>query len=85
MKAAAPDECEVVINATPLGMSPDDPFPVDPAALDPSMLVVDVIMKPETTPLLKAAQARGCRIQPGRHMLEGQVAAVAAFFGVAAR
>jgi shikimate 5-dehydrogenase len=33
------------------------------------------------TPLLKAAQAKGCRIQPGQHMLDGQVAAVAAFFG----
>jgi shikimate dehydrogenase len=77
----SPDH-DTVINATPLGMSPDDSFPIDPAALDPSMLVIDVIMKPETTPLLKAAQARGCRIQPGRHMLEGQVAAVAAFFGI---
>lgn len=73
---------DTVVNATPLGMSPADPFPVDPAAIDPSMLVVDVIMKPAVTPLLEAAQARGCRIQPGRHMLEGQVAAVAAFFGI---
>jgi shikimate dehydrogenase len=75
---------DTVINATPLGMAPGDPFSVDPAAIDPSMLVVDVIMKPEVTPLLKAAQAKGCRIQPGRHMLDGQVAAVAAFFGIRA-
>ena len=27
------DECRVVINATPLGLSPADPHPVDPAAL----------------------------------------------------
>lgn len=79
----SPDH-DTVINATPLGMSPGDPFSVDPAAIDPSMLVVDVIMKPEVTPLLKAAQAKGCRIQPGRHMLDGQVAAVAAFFGISA-
>jgi shikimate dehydrogenase len=80
----SPDH-DTVINATPLGMSPGDPLPVDPAAIDPSMLVVDVIMKPEVTPLLQAARAKGCRIQPGRHMLEGQVAAVAAFFGIKAR
>jgi shikimate dehydrogenase len=73
---------DTVINATPMGMSPSDPLPVDPATIDPSMLVVDVIMKPDVTPLLKAAQAKGCRIQLGRHMLEGQVAAVAAFFGI---
>jgi shikimate 5-dehydrogenase len=34
------------------------------------------------TPLLKAAQAKGCRVVPGRHMLDGQVPAVAAFFGL---
>jgi shikimate dehydrogenase len=75
---------DTVINATPLGMSPGDPFPIDPTTIDPSMLVVDVIMKPEVTPLLKAAQTRGCRIQPGRHMLDGQAAAIAAFFGIKA-
>lgn len=73
---------DIVINATPMGMSPADPYPVDPAALDPAMLVVDVIMKPDVTPLLRAAQAKGCRIVPGRHMLDGQVATVAAFFGI---
>jgi shikimate dehydrogenase len=72
---------DTVVNATPLGMSAADPFPVDPAAIDPSLLVVDVIMKPDVTPLLQAARAKGCRIVPGRHMLDGQVAAVAAFFG----
>jgi shikimate dehydrogenase len=73
---------DTIVNATPMGMSPADPFPVDPAAIDPAVLVVDVIMKPDVTPLLKAAQARGCRTLPGRHMLDGQVAAVAAFFGL---
>lgn len=72
---------DTVVNATPLGMSAADPFPVDPLTIDPSLLVVDVIMKPDVTPLLQAARAKGCRIVPGRHMLEGQVAAVAAFFG----
>ncbi len=71
---------DTVVNATPMGMSPSDPFPVDPATIDPAMLVVDVVMKPDVTPLLQAAQARGCRTLPGRHMLDGQVAAVAAFF-----
>lgn len=73
---------DTVINATPLGMAPSDPLPVDPATIAPSVLAVDVIMKPDVTPFLKAAQARGCRIVPGRHMLDGQVPAVAAFFGM---
>jgi shikimate dehydrogenase len=78
----APNGHDTVVNATPIGMLPSDPLPVDPAAIEPDMLVVDVIMKPEVTPLLEAARAKGCRIQPGRYMLEGQVAAVAAFFGL---
>ena len=73
---------DLVINATPLGMAPGDPLPVDPGTLDASMVVVDVVMKPEMTPLLRAAAAIGCRIQPGRHMLEGQADAVASFFGL---
>jgi shikimate dehydrogenase len=73
---------DTVINATPLGMAPSDPLPVDPATIAPSVLVVEVIMKPDVTPLLKAAEARGCRVIPGRHMLDGQVAAVASFFGM---
>lgn len=77
-----PNGHDTVVNATPLGMSASDPFPVDPAAIKPEVLVVDVIMKPDVTPLLKAAQARGCRVVPGRHMLDGQVPAVAAFFGL---
>jgi shikimate dehydrogenase len=80
---AAPDAGhDTVINATPLGMAPSDPLPVDPATITPAMLVVDVIMKPDVTPLLKAAEARGCRTVLGRHMLDGQVPAVAAFFGI---
>lgn len=75
---------DVVVNATPLGMVAGDPLPVDPAYLDPSMVVVDVVMKPEITPLLRAAAGKGCRIQPGRYMLEGQVAAIGAFFGIGA-
>jgi shikimate dehydrogenase len=73
---------DTVVNATPLGMAPSDPLPVDPATIPSSVLVVDVIMKPDVTPLLNAAAARGCRTIPGRHMLDGQVPAVAAFFGI---
>ena len=76
-----PKDHDTIINATPLGMAPSDPLPIDPAVIDPAMLVVDIIMKPDVTPLLKAAEAKGCRIVPGRHMLDGQVTAVAEFFG----
>jgi shikimate dehydrogenase len=40
-------------------------------------------MQPETTALLAAAAARGCRIHHGRHMLDEQIRLMAAFMGTA--
>lgn len=73
---------DIAINATPLGMRAGDPLPFDPSALPASTLVVDVITKPEMTPLLERAAATGHRVHPGRHMYLGQAKAIAAFFGV---
>jgi shikimate dehydrogenase len=81
---AEPEGFDLVMNCTPLGMRAGDPLPIDPARIAPRSLVVDVILKPPTSALLRAAQARGCAIQPGRAMLEGQVEAVLGFFGFAA-
>jgi shikimate dehydrogenase len=72
---------DIAINATPLGMKPEDSLPFDPAALPPSTLVVDVITKPEITPLLRRAQETGHRIHSGRHMHAGQALEAARFFG----
>lgn len=63
---------ELVINATPLGMKPNDPMPVDPNRLEPGSTVVDIITTPDPTPLCRAARQRGCRTQGGRPMHEGQ-------------
>jgi len=79
----APEDCHIVINATPLGMDKDDPHPVDPERIRPGATVVDAILKPPVSPLLRAAEARGCTVLPGLTMLAGQVEAVADFFGVA--
>ena len=72
---------DIAINATPLGMKEGDPLPFDPARLDRSTLVVDVITKPEITPLLERAAATGHRTHSGRHMHHGQAIGVARFFG----
>ncbi|MEQ8934156.1 MAG: shikimate dehydrogenase [Silicimonas sp.] len=80
--AADATGCAVVVNCSPLGMKPDDPYPVDPDQLTPDMLVVDVILKPRISRFLQAAEARGCATQPGYRMLEGQAEAIARFFGV---
>ncbi|MDB5374169.1 MAG: shikimate dehydrogenase [Belnapia sp.] len=80
---APPDPAghELVVNATPLGLRPGDPLPLDPARLRPGQLVADVIPTPEITPLLDAARAKGCDVVSGRAMFEGQARLAAAFLG----
>ncbi|MGR9202124.1 shikimate dehydrogenase family protein [Rhizobium leguminosarum] len=70
---------DLVINATSAGLRSDDPLPIDPRSLHRSATVVDIIMKPRTTPLLMAAQAIGCRVVVGESMLHAQIAALAAY------
>lgn len=78
----AAGEYDVVINATPLGMRPDDPLPFDPVGLPASTLVVDVITKPVMTPLLERARESGHRVHGGNHMHAGQAIEAARFFGL---
>jgi shikimate dehydrogenase len=73
---------DLVVNATSLGLRPDDSLPLDPAGLEPDQLVAEIIMQPAETPLLAAAAARGCRTHPGLPMLEGQLALMADFLGM---
>lgn len=76
-----PDGFEVIINATPMGMQPNDAMPVDPKRLAPDSIVVDIINSPEPTSLCRAAAARGCRTQNGRPMHEGQAVHALRFLG----
>lgn len=69
----------MVVNATSLGMRPDDPLPLDVERLEPSTLVAEIIMKPPMTALLLAARQRGCAIHEGRHMLDAQASLMARF------
>jgi shikimate dehydrogenase len=77
-----PADYDVVVNCTVIGMRPSDPYPVRVESLRPTTLVVDIILKPQVTPLLTEAARRGCATHEGVHMLEGQVRSVCEFFGV---
>jgi shikimate dehydrogenase len=72
----------LVVNATPLGMEPGDPLPIDVARLQPHTFVGEVVMRQRTTAFLAAAQARGCRVQVGSDMLFEQIPAYLEFFGL---
>jgi shikimate dehydrogenase len=80
---ASPVGYDLVINATSLGMRPEDPFPFDVSGLSAEQTVAEIIMTPSLTPLLAVAQEKGCRIQFGLPMLECQIELMADFMGVA--
>ena len=64
------DKADVLVNATNVGMPPQqDMTPVDTAMLHSGMLVADVIYNPRKTKLLEAAEARGCDIVNGQSLL----------------
>lgn len=72
---------DIVANASPVGMNEDArlPFPVD--TLTPPTLVADVVTRPEMTPWLTEARARGCAIQTGLEMTQGQIREMATHLG----
>ncbi|WP_232220999.1 shikimate dehydrogenase [Paracoccus sp. J39] len=76
---ADPAGCTMVCNATPLGMSDDDPLPVDPTLLRPEMFVGDVIAGHGETAFLREARAAGCRTANGDQMVDAAVSIMADF------
>jgi shikimate dehydrogenase len=81
VRSCDPSGMGIVVNCTPVGMRRDDPLPIDIDRVEPGTIVVDVILKPEVSPMLERARSRGLATQTGRAMLEGQVDAVLGFFG----
>jgi shikimate dehydrogenase len=75
-----PGGFDVVVNATPLGMSPGDALPLDVQRLDRHTFVGEVVMAAEMTDFLQRAQARGCAVQAGADMLFEQIPAYLEFF-----
>lgn len=72
-----PNHGQLIVNATSLGLNPDDPLPMNITAIDETMLVAEVVAKPEITSLLTAAQDRGAAIHSGIHMIRGQADLIA--------
>lgn len=62
-------DCDLLINATPVGMKPNDPALVKTEDLQPGMLVYDLIYNPAETALLQAAKSRGAKVANGLGML----------------
>lgn len=74
--AAAVDECEVVINATPLGLTGGDTLPIDAAQCPALRVALDLTyLEHGATRWVEACRARGLRAEDGRHILLVQGAA----------
>lgn len=66
---------DILVNCTPVGMSPNpDASPLDADALRPGGVVFDTIYNPEETKLLSLARERGCRTVSGIEMFVRQAA-----------
>ncbi|OCJ02182.1 shikimate dehydrogenase [Agrobacterium sp. 13-626] len=79
-----PDDLKVdiAINASPTGMSVTDPHPFPLDSLPDLQMVAEAVTKPEVTDWLRAAEARGIRIQPGAQMTLAQLEAQISFWGL---
>ncbi|WP_246805219.1 shikimate dehydrogenase family protein [Desulfosarcina cetonica] len=67
------DGIDILINTTPLGMTPDvDRTPVSDDCLRPGMTVMDIVYNPLETRLLRTARAIGCRVVDGVAMFVHQ-------------
>ena len=84
---AVPDDTDIVINATSIGLFPDVDarLDLDLETLRQGMVVADIIPNPPRTPLIREAEARGCSVLDGLGMLVNQGAiGVRHWTGVAA-
>ena len=64
---------DIIINTTPVGMSPNiEKIPLEPALLQKKHTVFDIVYSPHNTKLLKTSKAKGCKIIHGIEMLVNQ-------------
>ncbi|CAN5188451.1 shikimate dehydrogenase [soil metagenome] len=62
---------DIVINASPIGMSDEDASSVPDAVLDHAVIVADIVVRPDTR-LKQEARRRGKMLVDGEQMVQGQ-------------
>jgi len=73
-------EAQVLVHATPLGLAPGDPSPVDLARARSDLIVVEAAYGVAPTGLESAARSRALRVVSGRELLVQQGAAAFALW-----
>lgn len=72
MNKSITEGIDIIVNATSLGLKKDDPMPLNPELIKPTHVYCDIIY-PET-PLMRKAEAIGCKVIGGIGMLLWQAA-----------
>jgi shikimate dehydrogenase len=66
------EDFDLVVNATRLGLDPDDPSPIDLAILNRAGAAMDLVYGRHMTPFVRSAEAAGVRATDGLEMLVQQ-------------
>ncbi len=67
------NDCDIIINATSLGLHKDDKLPFDVNKTSSTSVIADIIMQPLETALLKQAKNLGRPVHYGKYMIESQI------------
>jgi shikimate dehydrogenase len=81
---ASLDHADILVNATPIGLSECDSLPVSLPDLGAKVAVVDIVPRAKTA-LLRLAEERGCPHVGGAAMVEGQADIVLGFLNMIER
>ncbi len=73
------DDIDLLINASPVGMLDENAAPITASTIPSHVVVMDAIMDPDRTKLLRIAEASGCLTVYGREMLDSQIVRVCDF------
>lgn len=75
MRELEGEDFDLVVNATSLGLDPDDPSPIEFSILNRAGAAMDLVYGQGITPFVRAAEAAGIRSTDGFEMLVQQGAA----------
>ena len=75
-------DCDIIINATSLGLLKNDKLPFDVNKSLPEAIIADIIMQPCETELLKKAKKLGRSIHYGKYMIESQIDLAGSFLNL---
>jgi shikimate dehydrogenase len=73
------DAVDILVNASPVGMLDETRMPIELDRIPAHIAVMDAIMDPDRTRLLRVAEESGCITVYGREMLDAQISAVCDF------